>query len=96
MCQIFCKAVLVDKETGSYNVGTGILVTLEEQIKIIAEVFGGDKKSDFVYCPEKLIGKSFRGLFLIKSPLKFQKPLRANQILFNYFTSFLSSAYPRN
>ncbi len=58
--QMFCKAVLVDKETGFYNVGTGISVTLEDQIKTIAEVFGGDKKSDFVYCPEKPIGKSFR------------------------------------
>ncbi len=58
--QMFCKAVLVDKETGFYNVGTGMPVTIEEQIKTIAEVFAEDKKSEIVYCPEKALGKSFR------------------------------------
>ena len=34
------KAVFVDRETGYYNVGTGIGTTLEDQIKGMVEVFG--------------------------------------------------------
>lgn len=38
---------------GVYNVGCGHPISIEDQIKLIAEVFNGDKKSKIVYCPEK-------------------------------------------
>ena len=35
--QMLCRAVLVDREEGFYNVGTGKPITIEEQIKTIVE-----------------------------------------------------------
>lgn len=46
-------AVTSNLDGGIYNVGCGNPVSIEEQIKIIAEVFADKKKSDIVYCPEK-------------------------------------------
>lgn len=37
--QMLCKAVLVNRDTGFYNVGTGIPVTLKEQCQAIIDVF---------------------------------------------------------
>lgn len=52
--QMLCKAIEVNKETGLYNVGTGISVTLKEQIEAIIDVFSPpDKKSKIIYRPEK-------------------------------------------
>ena len=51
-CQMVYKALFVDKNKGYYNVGTGIGITLEDQIKGISKVFGNNK-SEIVYCPEK-------------------------------------------
>lgn len=48
-CQMLYKAILVDRDTGYYNVGTGIGTTLEEQINGIIDVFGNDNK--VVYKP---------------------------------------------
>lgn len=50
--QMLCKAVLVDRETGFYNVGTGIPVTLQEQCQAIIDVFSPKgKPSIIVYHP---------------------------------------------
>ena len=59
--QMLCKAVEVkNKEHGIYNVGTGIPVTMEEQIKAIIKVFSPkDKQSEIIYCPEKPVGGGF-------------------------------------
>ncbi len=58
--QMLCKAVEVDRETGFYNVGTGIPVTLQEQIEAIIRVFSpADHPSSIVYCPEKPCGGGF-------------------------------------
>lgn len=58
--QMICKAIEADRDTGVYNVGTGIPVTLEEQIKAIIDVFSPEnKKSEIVYCPEKPCGGGF-------------------------------------
>lgn len=58
--QELCKAVLADVDGGIYNVGTGIPVTLEEQIRTIIEVFSpADKKSRIIYKPEKKSGGGF-------------------------------------
>lgn len=37
--QMLCKAVIVNRDTGVYNVGTGIPVTLQEQCQAIIDVF---------------------------------------------------------
>lgn len=53
LCQMFYKACFVDRDNGFYNVGTGIGISLLEQIEGIRDVFGGEKKSDLIFCPEK-------------------------------------------
>lgn len=58
--QMICKAVEVDREEGFYNVGTGIPVTLKEQIETIIKVFSPkDHPSEIIYCPEKPAGGGF-------------------------------------
>ena len=59
--QMICKAVEVNNIAHSwYNVGTGIPVTLEEQIKAIIKVFSPvDRKSEIIYKPEKQAGGGF-------------------------------------
>ena len=58
--QMLCKAVEVDREVGFYNVGTGIPVTLKEQIETIIEVFSPENhKSQIIYRPEKSAGGGF-------------------------------------
>lgn len=48
--QMICKAILVDREEGFYNVGTGVPVSLQEQCDAIIKVFSPeDKKSEIVY-----------------------------------------------
>ncbi|WP_199520780.1 MULTISPECIES: hypothetical protein [Clostridia] len=63
MCfhQKICKAVEVKNiEHSWYNVGTGIPVTLEEQIRTIIDVFSPkDNPSTIVYRPEKKAGGGF-------------------------------------
>lgn len=55
--QMLCKAVLADRDKGFYNVGTGIPVTLEQQIRTIVEVFSPkDNPSPIGYAPEKVSG----------------------------------------
>ena len=51
--QMLCEAVEADREEGFYNVGTGIPVTLKEQIETIIEVFSPkDHPSQIVYRPD--------------------------------------------
>ena len=58
--QMLCKAALVDREEGFYNIGTGIPVTIEEQIKTIVDVFSPkDNPSPIVYRPDKICGGGF-------------------------------------
>ena len=58
--QMICKAVLVDRETGIYNVGTGILVTLQEQCQAIIDVFSPkDHPSKIIYHPDVPSGGGF-------------------------------------
>jgi UDP-glucose 4-epimerase len=55
--QMFCKAVEADREGGFYNIGTGVPVTLLQQIETIIDVFSPEnKKSKIVFCPEKPCG----------------------------------------
>lgn len=58
--QMICKAVEVDRETGFYNVGTGIPVTLKQQIDTIIEVFSPkENPSRIIYRPELSCGGGF-------------------------------------
>lgn len=53
-CQMIYKALFVDRNNGFYNVGTGVGITLLDQIKGIIAVFSSeDHKSDIIMCPEK-------------------------------------------
>ena len=58
--QMICKAVLANREHGIYNVGTGVPVTLQQQIEAIIKVFSPkDHPSQIVYLPEKPCGGGF-------------------------------------
>lgn len=58
--QMLCKAVLVSRNEGFYNIGTGIPITLQEQIETIIDVFSPpEKKSKIVYIPNKPYGGGF-------------------------------------
>lgn len=59
--QMLCRASLVENLShGVYNVGTGMPVTLLEQIQTIIDVFSPEeKKSEIVFCPEKPCGGGF-------------------------------------
>lgn len=58
--QMLCKAVEVQRDYGWYNVGTGIPVTLQQQIQTIIKVFSpADNPSRIIYCPEKKAGGGF-------------------------------------
>lgn len=52
-CQMLYKALFVERDKGYYNVGTGIGTSLLDQIKGMVEVFGEEKKSEIVMCPDK-------------------------------------------
>lgn len=53
-CQMLYKALFVERNSGYYNVGTGVGTSLLDQIKGIIEVFGQEgKKSQIIMCPEK-------------------------------------------
>lgn len=51
-CQMLYKALFVKREFGHYNVGTGVGITLLDQIKGIIEVFGEEKKSNIIMKPD--------------------------------------------
>lgn len=53
LCQEFYKACFVERDFGFYNIGTGIGISLLDQIKGMIEVFGGEKKSNILFSPEK-------------------------------------------
>lgn len=56
-CQMLCRAIDVERSHGFYNVGTGVPVTLEEQVRTIIDVFSPlNKPSQIIYCPEKKCG----------------------------------------
>lgn len=57
MGQMFCKAALADREKGFYNCGTGIPVTLKQELDAIIQVFSPpDHPSDIIYLPDKPSG----------------------------------------
>lgn len=58
--QELCLAALADRDGGLYNIGTGIPVTLREQVETIADVFAPESgRSEVVYRPELPSGGGF-------------------------------------
>lgn len=58
--QELCRAILANRDEGFYNIGTGVPVTLEEQVRTIADVFNPEgKKSEIIYRPELPAGGGF-------------------------------------
>lgn len=59
--QMLCKAAIVDRDGGFYNIGTGIPVTLQEQCQAIIDVFSPeDNKSVIKYIdPDRVSGGGF-------------------------------------
>lgn len=58
--QMLCRAVLVDKNEGMYNVGTGNPITLQEQVQTIIDVFSPeDNPSTIEYIPGTSSGGGF-------------------------------------
>ena len=53
VCQMIYRACFVDRDYGFYNVGTGVGITLEEQVKCIKEVFDDEDRCKIVYRPDK-------------------------------------------
>ena len=53
VARAFVMASQSDKALGLYNMTSGVGVTIEEQAKVIIELFGGESKSKIVYRPEK-------------------------------------------
>ena len=58
---MLCKAIIVDRDCGFYNVGTGTSVTLKKQIEGIIEIFSPEKekKSEVIACPDKPDSREF-------------------------------------
>ncbi|MBQ9432814.1 MAG: NAD(P)-dependent oxidoreductase [Synergistaceae bacterium] len=53
-CQMMYRAVFVDRDSGYYNVGTGVGTSLLDQVKGMVEVFGPEgKKSRIIMRPDK-------------------------------------------
>lgn len=58
--QMLCRAAISDRNSGYYNIGTGIPVSMKEQIETIIDVFSPkDKKSKIIYRPDKKSGGGF-------------------------------------
>ena len=58
--QMVCKAVEVDRNEGTYNVGTGVPVSLEEQIRTLVDVFSPrSHPSKITYQPAKVSDGGF-------------------------------------
>ena len=53
VARAFELALKSDRTYGLYNMTSGTEVTLEEQVRTVIEVFGKDRGSQIVYCPDK-------------------------------------------
>lgn len=58
--QMICKSVEVNRNEGFYNVGTGVPISLSEQVQTIIDTFSPhEKPSKIVYMPERISGGGF-------------------------------------
>lgn len=83
--QMLCKACLVDRETGYYNVGTGIPVTLEEQCQAIIDVFSPkDNPSSIEYHPGKSGGGFLMDVSNAKEELGYEPVMDVHALFEDY------------
>lgn len=59
LIQLIQLCIENNNKHGIYNVGCGKPISIEDQIKKIAEVFNDRKKSDIIYCPDKKSSPQF-------------------------------------
>lgn len=60
LCQMMFKALLADRDGGTYNAGTGMRTTLREQIEGMIEVFSPEeKRSQIIEIPGEASFTSF-------------------------------------
>lgn len=85
-CQIVEKAITSEKKGGLYNVGRGIGVSLEEQIRGIIDVFSPpNHKSEIVYCPDKPHANEFiHDISKTVNELGYQPKYNLNQGLLDF------------
>lgn len=83
--QMLCKAVLVDRKTGFYNVGTGIPVTLQEQCQAIIDVFSPkDNPSIIEYHPGKSGGGFLMDVTNAKEELGYEPVYDVHKLFEDY------------
>lgn len=83
--QMLCKACLVDRETGFYNVGTGIPVTLQEQCQAIIDVFSPkDHPSTIEYHPGKSGGGFLMDIQNAKDELGYEPVMDVHKLFEDY------------
>lgn len=71
--QMLCRAITVNRDTGFYNVGTGIPVTLQQQCEAIIEVFSPkERPSSIEYHPGKSSGGFLLDISNAKKELGYQ------------------------
>jgi UDP-glucose 4-epimerase len=83
---MLCKAVEVKREEGFYNVGTGIPITLEEQIRTIVDVFSPhEHPSQIIYRPDKLsTGGFLMDITNAKDELGYEPKYNCRKLLEDY------------
>ena len=83
--QMICKAVLVNREKGFYNVGTGIPVSLQEQCQAIIDVFSPkDHPSTIEYHPGKSGGGFLMDITNAKEELVYEPVYDVHKLFEDY------------
>lgn len=55
LAQLMCRCIESERNYGFYNAGTGVAVTLEEQVRTIAKVFcSPEHPSEIIYRPDRI------------------------------------------
>ncbi len=87
--QMLCKAAIVNRKEGFYNIGTGIPVTLQEQCQAIIDVFSPKDKPSIIEYVEKEEGRKTGGGFLMditnaKEELGYEPVYDVHKLFENY------------
>lgn len=83
--QMICKACLVERDTGFYNVGTGIPITLLEQCQAIIDVFSPkDNPSIIKYYPGKSGGGFLMDIKNAKEELGYEPVMDVHKLFEDY------------